>query len=196
MSNNPDSIYNRQSLIDLLIRHEKRMKQIYKDKNGFSIGIGHYITDENKKSGRIYGIDFRNGLEDKEMDYIFKRDLKAKIDVVRKDLPDFDSYPENLQNQLVSSNFRGSFLQSPKTRDLLRARKYKEAATEFLNNDEYRNNPKIQARMNEVHDAMRAYETGEEVWTDVPDEPVQSELSKEEKAELDRLEIEATEGKI
>jgi len=196
MSNNPDSIYNRQSLIDLLIRHEKRMKQIYKDKSGFSIGIGHYITDENKKSGRIYGIDFRNGLEDKEMDYIFKRDLKAKIDVVRKDLPDFDSYPENLQNQLVSSNFRGSFLQSPKTRDLLRARKYKEAATEFLNNDEYRNNPKIQARMNEVHDAMRAYETGEEVWTDVPDEPVQSELSKEEKAELDRLEIEATEGKI
>lgn len=196
MSNNPDSIYNRQSLIDLLIRHEKRMKQIYEDKNGFSIGIGHYITDENKKSGRIYGIDFRNGLEDKEMDYIFKRDLKAKIDVVRKDLPDFDSYPENLQNQLVSSNFRGSFLQSPKTRDLLRARKYKEAATEFLNNDEYRNNPKIQARMNEVHDAMRAYETGEEVWTDVPDEPVQSELSKEEKAELDRLEIEATEGKI
>ena len=195
----PDSIYNRESLKNLLIEKEGRRSQKYKDKGGYSIGIGHYITPEENKSGRIYGVNFRDGLSTREMDYIFKKDLKSKIDVVRETLPDFDSYSDDIQNQFVGANFRGSFLQSPKTISLIKQKRYKDASNEFLNNKEYRTTktPAIRKRMEEVSGAIRSLEQSnvDDEW-EIIQEPTQSELTPEEQKELEELENLAKDGII
>ena len=56
--------------------------------------------------------------------------------------------------------FRGSLVQSTKTRKLINAGKFSEAAKEFLNNDEYKNASKrkrrgIRKTMKKVSDLLR-----------------------------------------
>ena len=72
----------------------------------------------------------------------------------------FDSYSKNLQKNIISATFRGSWGYSPKARRLLSEGKYEEAAMEFLNSDEYRDaeelgRPGIVPRMEAVADAIR-----------------------------------------
>jgi len=187
----PDSIYTRKSLVNFLIDKEGRRPTKYTDKGGFSIGIGHYITPKEEKSGKIYGVDFRNGISNRQMDYIFNKDLEKKIDVVKETLPDFDSYPEHVQNNLVGSNFRGSFLQSPKTIALIKQKEYEKASKEFLNNKEYRNSPEIRGRMNEVSEAIRSLSNEPNDWEVIesPKNEQTDELTPEEEAELNRLRV-------
>lgn len=68
----------------------------------------------------------------------FKAAFSHHIDRVRQRLPDFDSYPEYLRGELVQAEYRGDLGLSPKAVSKVRSGFWEEAATEFLNNKEYK----------------------------------------------------------
>ena len=77
-----------------------------------------------------------------------------------KKLPDYDSYPEWLQAELLSADYRGDIGQSPLAMEYARAGQWEKAAIEFLDNDEYLHpdTPKsIKARMRRTAAAMSRY---------------------------------------
>lgn len=49
-----------------------------------TIGYGHKITDQELKSGKIYGISFRQGLSDKQVETILDKDIKLHQDKASK----------------------------------------------------------------------------------------------------------------
>ena len=74
--------------------------------------------------------------------------------------PNFDTLSPELQVQIISATYRGSWGQSPKTRKLVSQRKFSEAGDEFLDNDEYRNakalgRPGIRPRMEKVSEVLK-----------------------------------------
>ena len=97
-------------------------------------------------------------------EYTFKKDPRTGKVVKGKafDGLKFEDHSDNLQKQIISATFRGSWGGSPKTRQLLAEGEYELAAKEFLNNGEYRkakndpNSPKkgIVKRMNAVAQAL------------------------------------------
>ena len=62
----------------------------------------------------------------------------------RSFFPSFDSYPPDVQAELVQGVYRGDVGGSPKFRKLLNEGRFTEAASEFLNNAEYKD-PKTSA---------------------------------------------------
>ena len=90
----------------------------------------------------------------------FEASVQDHIDRTRKMIPDFDLYPDYLQEEFVQSTYRGDLKLSPTARRLFNSGRYEEAADEFLNHDEYRS-PKtkqhIKTRIKSVSDAMRRY---------------------------------------
>lgn len=84
--------------------------------------------------------------------------LAHHIERVRNRLPDYDSYPEYLQAELVQSEYRGDLGLSPKAMSYLRDKRYEKAAAEFLDNAEYRKgHPGICKRMRATSVAMILY---------------------------------------
>ena len=75
----------------------------------------------------------------KKSEQFLLEDIESRIPEVINAIPKFDTFSEELQKALFYEWFRGSLVQSPKTRALINAGKFSEAAKEFLNNDEYRN---------------------------------------------------------
>ena len=111
----------------------------------FTIGYGHYGPDV--KPGMVIDKDAAERLLD--------RDVRTRLATIRKALPDFSSFPESLQDAIFSEHYRGSIMQSPKTRRLINQGRYREAADEFLDNDQYRTAeadgiPGIRPRMERV----------------------------------------------
>lgn len=94
----------------------------------FTIGYGHYGADV--KPGMVIDKAFAERLLD--------RDVRTRISSIRKVLPAFSTFPESLQDAIFSEHYRGSIMDSPKTRRLINEGRYREAAKEFLNNEEYR----------------------------------------------------------
>jgi GH24 family phage-related lysozyme (muramidase) len=89
-----------------------------------------------------------------------KEDIMKRLPEVERAIPGISNYPMEIQAPLVSEWFRGSLVQSPKTRKLIKAGKFEEASKEFLNNDEYKNAKKrgrsgIRGRMEETALAIR-----------------------------------------
>jgi len=90
----------------------------------------------------------------------FQATFDAHVTRAKGRLPNYDSYPEYLQAELVAAEYRGSLGLSEKTVKLLNAGNPAAAAIEFLNSDEYRAKktaPGIKARMRRVSDALNAY---------------------------------------
>ena len=111
----------------------------------FTIGYGHYGPDVKP------GMSIDKAAAERLLD----RDVRSRMQTIKKALPDFLSFPESLQDAIFSEHYRGSIMQSPKTRRLINERRYREAAVEFLNNDQYRNAeadgiPGIRPRMERV----------------------------------------------
>jgi len=111
----------------------------------FTIGYGHYGPDV--KPGMSIDKDAAERLLD--------TDVRTRIKSIRKALPSFSSFPESLQDAIFSEHYRGSIMQSPNTRRLINEGKYREAADEFLDNDQYRTAeadgiPGIRPRMERV----------------------------------------------
>ena len=118
----------------------------------FTIGYGHYGPDV--KLGMSIDKDTAERLLD--------RDVRTRIKSIRKAIPRFSSFPEYLQDPIFSEHYRGSIMQSPKTRRLINEGKYREAAKEFLDNDQYRTAeadgiPGIRPRMERVSEALIRY---------------------------------------
>ena len=76
-----------------------------------------------------------------------------------KMFPKLDTFSENLRKNLISSTYRGGISGSPKARRLINAEKYDQAATEFLDNAEYRKAKKsgsgVAKRMERLATALR-----------------------------------------
>jgi len=114
-----------------------------------TIGYGH--TDNVKKGQSM--------TKEKAMS-VLREDINKRLPEIKKAIPQFDNLPPMLQAPLISEWFRGSLVQSPKTRKLINQNKFEEAAIEFLNNDEYKNAVKrgrrgIRKRMQETANAIR-----------------------------------------
>jgi len=143
----------------------------HKDKAHRTVGYGHYLDSSSESK-----LSFSTAFPDKTYDYfasgvgqlteeeaglLFKEDFKRYVDRAKRLTPELDSYSPELQVQILSATYRGSWGDSPKTRQLLKEGKFDEAALEFINRDEYRNAednnlPGLIPRMNSVRDALKA----------------------------------------
>lgn len=104
-------------------------------------------------------------ITEEEADQMLREDLGTRIQEIKRAYPDFESYPSELQLQITQSYYRGTLTpkHSPKTRKLINKGKFKEAAREFLDNEEYRTAKKkgragIRDRMEDVAQALRNME--------------------------------------
>ena len=77
------------------------------------------------------------GLSDEHRDALRDYHISEKREVVRKQIPNFDNLPAELQAQLIQSAYRGGITGSGDTIDFINAGKWEEAAEEFLKHDEY-----------------------------------------------------------
>lgn len=73
-------------------------------------------------------------------------------------LPGYRSFPDYLQCELMQAEYRGDLGISPAACKLINASLYEDAASEFLNNQEYRTAPnQIRRRMEAVTLALKLY---------------------------------------
>jgi len=111
-------------------------------------------------------------ITEEQADQMLREDLGTRIKEIKRAYPDFESYPAELQLQITQSYYRGTLTpkHSPKTRRLINQGKFKEAATEFLDNEEYRTAKKrgragIKNRMDDVAQALRNMENTKQAST-------------------------------
>ena len=105
----------------------------YKDKGKDSVGYGHLLVD-----GRTGNISV-DRIDKEDAEKLLQQDIQIRLKEVNALLPDFKNFPEDAQQAIFSEYYRGSIGQSDVTRALINKRRYKDAAKEFLNNDEYKN---------------------------------------------------------
>jgi GH24 family phage-related lysozyme (muramidase) len=106
--------------IDFLKRNEKVMPKKYKDQKGKpTIAVGHLITPQENKTGIIYDIPFRKGLDSQQIDTILNKDLMAKEQSVAAYLKenhgvDFASLTPVKQVMLLDMHFNPGLNKFPK----------------------------------------------------------------------------------
>lgn len=118
------------------------------------IGSDKFYKDINKHE-RKYKVADIMSTSKAEADKIYEKDFKEKEKSLSK-LIDLKDLSQGTKDALLSEHFRGSIQKSPKTRKLINQGKYEEAASEFLDSDEYRNTESegIINRFNAVYDAL------------------------------------------
>jgi GH24 family phage-related lysozyme (muramidase) len=114
--------------------------------------IGYGRSNKNIKKGDKITLEQAN--------QYLEEDVNIRIKEIQNAIPNFNNFSENLQLALFYEWYRGSLVQSPKTRKLINQGKLKEAADEFLDNDEYRDAVKrkrsgIRESMENVAKALR-----------------------------------------
>ena len=93
-------------LVEFLIKKENCKLRQYNDIAGLlTIGIGHLITAEEKKSGTIYNISYVNGITVEQARYIKKLDLEKMEYFVNKYVNDNISLKQHEFDALVSLCF-------------------------------------------------------------------------------------------
>jgi len=144
-----DKIYNQAA--SHIMKNESLPRdpcRIYQDNKGNpTIGRGHLVTNNTRNIfNTLFGdkINFdsiRSG-EDKlsleQINKLFEYDLKRKIALAQRLVPDLFSLPDEIQIAIIDGVYRGDLSGSPKTLKLINARNFKEAAREYLDNKEYR----------------------------------------------------------
>jgi endonuclease YncB( thermonuclease family)/GH24 family phage-related lysozyme (muramidase) len=99
----------------------------------------------------------------------FEAAFQHHVERAKGRVPTFDSLPENLQAELVQSEYRGDLGGSPNFLRLLNAGEYDLAADEFLNNKDYRDSMEsgsgVHKRMKRLSDAVRGQASGTEETT-------------------------------
>ena len=120
------------------------------DEIKFTIGYGRY------------GVDDGMTITEEEAEEFLDEDVRERLDSIVDLLPQFNSYPNDLQQAIFSEHYRGSIQQSPKTRKLINEGNFLEAAEEFLDNKEYkeaeeRGIPGIRPRMEKVSELLKKY---------------------------------------
>lgn len=114
------------SIKEQIMKDEGFSQKAYNDNGRFSIGYGTQAGSEEETIGKA------------EAEARLEQAIVDRMPEVLRAFPDFEQYPQDIQNALFSSWYRGSLVSSPKTISLMRSGKYEEAAEEFLDNDEYR----------------------------------------------------------
>tara|TARA_R110000824_G_scaffold151110_3_gene322000 strand:+ start:181 stop:1098 length:918 start_codon:yes stop_codon:yes gene_type:complete len=132
----------------------------------YTVGYGRTRDDQGnliKKGTKI---------TEEQADRYLREDVKKRMPELRKAYPDFNSYPAKVQQHIASSYYRGTLTpsHSPKTRKLINAGKFEEAAAELLDNDEYRNAKKnnragIRNRMEDTATALLSMEPARQAAT-------------------------------
>ena len=147
----------------LLRKHEGFKSKPYRDsKKLWTIGIGTKIGDG---SDAALAASKYRGTEISEADALAlaKKDMLAKAELAASADqlgPVFNELAPETLAQVVSGYYRGDLSGSPKTKALLRERKFGEAAKEFLNSAEYKAEKEkksgVAGRMEEIAAALRA----------------------------------------
>lgn len=123
-----------QKAADYIKRNEGIKNTLYRDSYGhWTIGIGHLVTPQElpKFKGRT--------LSEKEIMDLFNRDLNSKLQAAKRQFgPIFDTFSDDLKIAILDGYFRGDMPKSPNTIALLKQRRFKQAANEYLNNNEFR----------------------------------------------------------
>jgi GH24 family phage-related lysozyme (muramidase) len=146
-----------EALIPMLKDYEKFRPTTYTPTLGDkkTIGFGH--TGKYAVPGGV--IDESKGEE------LLRQDAEARTNVIRSQIPEFDSLPFEIATQLGQSAYRGGITGSPKTIKHINMGEFQKAAKEFLDNDEYRNaeargRSGIRKRMEAVSEALSKPGTG------------------------------------
>lgn len=123
-----------QKAADYIKRNEGIKNTLYRDSYGhWTIGIGHLVTPQELNK-------FKNKtLSQQEIMDLFNKDLNSKLQLAKQQFGSvFDTFSEDLKIAILDGYFRGDMPKSPNTIALLKQRKFKQAANEYLNNNEYR----------------------------------------------------------
>jgi len=151
-------------------------KKVDRKGDFFTVGHGH-LLDGSERSRKAFKEAFpdknydefmagKGTLTKEEAFLLFEKDIPTYIERAKKFTNKhgglkFEDHTEELQIQLISATYRGSWGKSPKARKYLSEGKYEEAAKEFLDNKEYKDaatDPRIfgiRARMEKVANAIR-----------------------------------------
>jgi len=144
-------------VVELIDKYEGINNTLYLDiDENPTLGIGHLVNKDSVKILKDLGVpqevltkleegllDIKNtkevdiGLSDEHRDALRDYHISEKREVVRKQIPNFDNLPAELQAQLIQSAYRGGITGSGDTIDFINAGKWEEAAEEFLKHDEY-----------------------------------------------------------
>lgn len=92
--------------IEFLIKKEGCILKVYLDSAKLqTIGIGHLITSEEKNTGKIYGIPYKNGINKDQAMYIKRQDLNKFEEYVNKYVNSNINLTQNEFDALVSLCF-------------------------------------------------------------------------------------------
>lgn len=141
-------------LEDRLVELEGFRAEPYKpdeDEEFLTIGYGHYGSDV--KEGTV--------VTESQARDLLRKDIKKRIPQIKKSIKNFDSLSDDLKVEIAQSWFRGGISGSPKTIKLINEGKFEEAATEFLDNEEYRTTELggVKTRMEALSTALRKEES-------------------------------------
>lgn len=134
-----------------IARNEGKRDYIYQDTKGkWTTGVGHLIGDGSLKSlnnspfsdveRRVRGAVVQKGrrLTEDEIDKTLEGDLNRIYDSAVRLTPNWNTVSNETKEAIFDATFRGDWGLSKNTRKLFAAGKFGEAATEFLDNDDYR----------------------------------------------------------
>lgn len=136
----------------------------YDIKGHVTAGIGHKLTDKeliqyiSEPKYKAYW----DNLTEEQANEVYHQDFNETVEKALDLTPELHELPMNVATHIISSTFRGSWGLSPEARELFSQCKYKEAAREFLSNDEYYTTPSegIKTRMETLADAINSLDTG------------------------------------
>ena len=114
----------------------------------YTIGYGHYGADV--KKGTI--------LTEEEARNLLRKDIKKRMPKIKKTIKNFDALSDDLKVEIAQSWFRGGISGSPETIKLINAGEFDKAATEFLDNEEYRTTKLrgVKTRMEALSNTLKA----------------------------------------
>lgn len=133
----PNRVYTGQSAIDVVRQREGELTPEMEHviiEEGYVLGQYHDV-------GEIYASGV--GQTGKFKGMSFKESFTHHRKRAQRMFPQLDTYSEELRKNIISSTYRGGITGSPKTRALIVSGCYDLAATEFLNNREYRRAKKV-----------------------------------------------------
>jgi len=129
-----------------------------------TIGIGHLIKSDTIKKLMSIGYSKEDAkkiklgkkeMTEEKVNELFQKELPTYIKSTRRLIKNYDSLSSNLRSELIQLNYRGDLKQGKKTRKLINAGKFKEAAKELLKHEEY-NDLKSKGIVNSITKRLEA----------------------------------------
>lgn len=134
---------------EIIMREGFRTKA-YKDHMGNpTIGVGHLITPEELKSGKIYGYDYRKGLTNEQVEDILRQDYQKAEESLQRvasksniDLSKLSEEQKKAIREMIFQLGEGGASEFKKTLKFISQGQYEKAAKEAQNSDWYKQTPK------------------------------------------------------